>query len=179
LLHNGAAQFDGENMDSPLIGSPEVKRLLTTKQWSTVQETDAARYALSVRLYAATMARGFVRCLAMYNFLRVLYDDHNLAPESGLPWRTGKPPLDTELRKLYISRYGETPAAGTTRLWTEFESQGFPEFEGPANPKLWRRFLVTVAGPATPLELSGLEGLVTGKVHGKDVAVHLPRSWLE
>lgn len=157
LLSDGKAAYDGPT----LVAMPEMKRLLTTKQWSTTNCTPQERKTCN-RIFAAGLAQGFTHCEPMWAFLKGVYTAN----------RGGQVVSDELVREQYIMLNGDLPEFGSCTL-TDLE---FPDFEGGSD--LWKELARVSAGDFDDLEWATACAEPDASVHGADLALHFPRSWV-
>jgi len=157
LIRDNKAVFDGDT----LVACPEIKRLFTTKQWSTSLVTAEQRKTCN-RIFAATLAADFVHMEPLHAFLKSMYDNN-----AGTATVT-----DEMVREQALAYYGYLPEAGVSTLST----MEFPPFEG--GSEAWKDLARVSAGDFTDLEWAVATAPHDQNVHGKDLPTCYPRSWL-
>jgi len=157
LIRDNKAVFDGDD----LVACPEIKRLLTTKQWTTTLATAEERKTCN-RIFAATLATDFTHMEPMHAFLKSMYDNN-----AGTAAVT-----DEMVREQALAYYGYLPEAGVSTL----SSMEFPPFEGGSGA--WKDLARVSAGDFTDLEWAVATAPHDQNVHGGDLATCYPRSWL-
>lgn len=158
LLKDGVAVKDGNEY----VCCPEMKRLLTTKQWTTSSVTPQELKTCN-RIFAATLAADFTRVEPFYAFLKAMYDSN----------QGGKRVADEKVREHYLSVTGELPDY-KTYVMTNIE---FPEFDGTGSEE-WKELARVSCGPFTDLEWARACAQPDHDRHGADLALSFPASWL-
>lgn len=157
LIEDNHVVYDGGEM----VMTPEVRRLVNTKSWSTTDVTPR-ELKTCIRIYASTLAEGFKRVEPMHSFLQAVYDDN----KGGIDVKAEK------VREYYLAMTGELPEAGTVMT----RSVQMPEFEG-ADPDKWKRLLRVSAGDFTDREWADMCHIGTIRMHGADLRTCVPASW--
>jgi hypothetical protein len=158
LLCNGECVYDG----AQVVMTPETKRFLKTKSWTTTQVTPG-ELRTCIRLFAAELGKGFSRVEPMHAFLSAMFNDN-----------PGGCDIDAGVMKeYYLAVHGEVPEANT-KLSARVE---MPEFEGGDSSK-WKRLLRCTAGDFTNAEWATMCHIGTVDVHGADLATSIPAKWL-
>jgi hypothetical protein len=157
LLCDGEVVYDG----GEVVMTPETKRFLKTKSWTTTSVTPN-ELRTCTRLFAANLAEGFKHVEPMHAILRAIYDDN-----------AGGIDIDAQkMREYYLAVHGELPDAGM-KLAANVK---MPEFEG-GDPTKWKRLLRCTAGDFTDREWAEMCHVGTVDVHGADLATSVPASW--
>ena len=143
----------------------EIKRVLTTKMWTTTQ-IPPQDLAICQRAYAATMAEGMKNVEPMYAFFRAMFDDNARGPSRASNGSVAA------LRDLHFRVHG---TAGTDAEVLAMGDIAFPETGVSGND--YRALAAVSAGPFTEAEWSSMSGLTTLEVHGQDLRALCPASW--
>jgi len=157
LIHDSRLVYDGNTM----VMTPEVRRLLNTKSWTTTDVTPQ-ELKTCIRIYAASLAEGFKHVEPMHAFLQAVYDDN----KGGIDVKAEK------VREYILAMSGELPEAGLNVSC----SVQMPVFEG-ADPDKWKRLLRVSAGDFNDREWAEMCHIGTVNVHGADLATCVPASW--
>ena len=157
LIIDSQIVFDG----GEIVMTPEVKRFLNTKSWTTTDVTPQ-ELKTCIRIYAATLAEGFKRVEPIHAFLRAIYDDNS----GGVTVKAEK------VREYILAKTGELPEAGATIS----SVVPFPDFEG-GDPEKWKRLLRASAGHFCDREWAEMCHVGTINVHGADLAACVPAAW--
>jgi len=158
LIKDGVAVKDGDSY----VACPEMKRLLTTKQWTTTSVTPEELKTCN-RIFAATIATGFTRVEPFYAFLRAMYDGN-----SG-----GKNVSDEKVREHYLMMTGELPEHSSCKMG----DVAFPEFDGTGSDE-WKELARAACGDFSDYEWASACAQAAHDRHGADLAVGMPASWL-
>jgi hypothetical protein len=158
LIKDGVAVKDGESY----VACPEMKRLLTTKQWTTTSVTPEELKTCN-RIFAATMATSFTRVEPFYAFLRAMYDGN-----SG-----GKNVSDEKVREHYLMMTGELPEHSSCKM----SDVTFPEFDGTGSDS-WKELARVSCGDFSDYEWASACAQAAHDRHGADLAIGMPASWL-
>lgn len=156
LISDGEVVHDG----GELVMTPEVKRFLTTKSWTTTDVTPQ-ELKTCIQIYAATLAEGFKHVEPIHAFLKAIYDSN----EGGITVKAEK------VREYILAKTGELPSAGATAT-----SMPFPGFEGGDSDK-WKRLLRHSAGDFNDREWAEMSHVGSVDVHGADLAICVPATW--
>jgi hypothetical protein len=156
LISDGKPTFTA---DGDLVAAPPIKRFLQEKAWSTIDCTDAEFHGTMAR-YACEMAKGFRGVGPLYAFCRAMYDDHRRHDCS-------------RVSAAYVKDLEMSTGA-------EFDAEASLIFPPPqvGDEALWKRWATASAGKATDAEWAAMCGVTTLEMHGKDLAVFVPRVWL-
>jgi hypothetical protein len=165
LVRDGQVVFEGTGQNAEPVMFPEVKRLLTTKQWTTFQGTDE-EMAECQRVYACVMAEAFKYCEPMHAFMSSMHRDSLERRRSVVD--------DTRMIDLHLLATGEMP----NRECTGLSQVELPGGEGGARDHNWRELCRVTAGEFSAQEWAGMCGLTTLRLHGADLATIVPRSWV-
>ena len=157
LLHDSEVVYDGGNM----VMTPETKRFLTTKSWTTTMVTPQ-ELKTCIRIFAATLAEGYKHVEPMHAFLQAMYDDN----AGGVDVSAEK------VREYVLATTGALPDAGTK----VGRAVAMPAFEG-ADPDKWKRLLRVSAGEFTDREWADMCHIGTVRMHGADLATCVPATW--
>ncbi len=158
LIKDGIAVKDGDDY----VCCPEMKRLLTTKQWTTSAVTPEELKTCN-RVFAATLAEDFTRVEPFYAFLRAMYDSN----------QGGKQVADEKVREHYLMMTGELPEHKTFVM----SNMKFPEFDG-AGSEEWKELARVSCGDFSDLEWAAACAQPPHDRHGADLAAYFPASWL-
>lgn len=160
LLVNGKAPMS----EGEVICCPEIRRILTTKQWTTMFGTPE-QIKGSMRLYAASMAEEFVDFGPMHAFFRAMHDDSAHCK-------------DFDIRNFRNAYCTATGSMGDDKAVADWLSKlSVPAFRG-SNEELYERLAIVSAGPASPVELAEMSSLTTLQMHGSDLAAFVPKGWV-
>ena len=158
LIRDGVAVKDGDSY----VCCPEMKRLLTTKQWTTSTVTPEELKTCN-RIFAATLATDFTKVEPFYAFLKAMYESN----------AGGKQVTDERVREHYLMMTGELPDHGSVKL----SNIEFPDFDGTGSEE-WKELARVSCGDFTDLEWATACAQPLHDRHGADVASHFPASWL-
>merc|ERR1712066_577447 len=158
LLRDSQAVFDGTRC----VACPEIKRLLTTKQWSTPTITPQEMKTCN-RIFAASLATEFNCVEPMHAFLRSMY----------LSNTGGCAVSDEKVREHYLMMMGELPTHGSA----EMSKLALPEFEG-GDTSAWKDLARVSAGDFSDVEWATACAQPFHDRHGADLAASWPRSWI-
>lgn len=157
LIHDSKIVYDGAEM----VMTPEARRLLNTKSWTTTAVTPA-ELKTCIRVYAASLADGFKRVEPMYAFLNAVFDSNK-----------GGVDVDAQKVKEYLLAVeGEMPEHGRTVNCPI----DMPPFEGGDADK-WKRLLRRTAGDFDEREWAQMCHIGTIDIHGEDLATSVPAEW--
>jgi hypothetical protein len=157
LLCDSKVEYDGGN----IVMTPEVKRFLTTKSWTTTDVTPQ-ELKTCIRIFAATLGEGFKHVEPMHAFLQAVYDDN----AGGIDVSAEK------VREYVLAVSGHLPDAGMTVS----RAIPMPGFEC-GDPDKWKRLLRVSAGDFTDAEWATMCHIGTVRVHGADLALSVPAAW--
>jgi len=161
LLHDNKIVEEGD----AVVMLPEVKRFITTKQWTTsnVAEEDLK---LCNRVFAAVMGTGFRHLEPLWYLCRNIFQAN---AGSKVTLRD-----DSVLREQYMLMTGELPGRG--EAIEELGKIKFPPFEG--GGPFWRILAEVTAGECSDFEWASMCTDMDLRAHGADLAAHFARSWL-
>lgn len=161
LVKDNFAVFQGKTA----VCCPEIKRMLTTKQWTTT-DVNAEQLRMCNRIYAATMAEGFSCIEPMWQFCRGLHDT-NAGADVRLCF--------DQYREYYLTVFGELPGPHTAvKRLTDAQ---FPDLERSDSSGPWRQLAELSAGACTDREWSTMCAPLDTSQHGKDLACSFPPTW--
>lgn len=158
LIKDGKAVRDGD----VLVATPEMKRLLTTKQWSTSKLSPQEQITCN-RIFATTLAYDFTRMEPIYAFLKALADAN----------QGGAHVNDLKMREAYLNLTGDLPDQDSAVLTT----LAFPGFVG-AQSGEWMELARVTVGDFSDVEWATACAMPDIRVHGLDLATQFPRSWV-
>lgn len=163
-----------QDLDGELVCCPEVSRILRDKAWTTQIAPNSGVRKLCMQVYAKAYAEEFTHIPPMYNFMRAIFDDNQLSLAESLTCR--KKVTNAMLREVLLKTTGEMPDDGNKEALAlvagDFPSEG-------ASSTQWRALCEVAAGACTDLEWATACAAPDLRVHGKDLAMHYPKSWLE
>jgi hypothetical protein len=158
LIKDGVAVKDGDSY----VCCPEMKRLLTTKQWTTSAVTPQELKTCN-RIFAATLAVDFTRVEPFYAFLKAMYESN----------QGGKQVTDEKVREHYLMMTGELPEHNSKEL----SNIAFPEFDGTGSEE-WKELARVSCGDFSALEWASACAQAPHDRHGADLAAFFPATWL-
>ena len=161
LLRDGKIVRQGDNV----VMFPEIKRILRDKPWSSTDIPDT-EFHPTVAVYATCMANEFRQFAPMHAFFTAMRNDH-IARGGEVRRNNGM------LRDIYIKMHGEV---GTDEqvLTNVPEPEEFLD-----GGKSYYDLARVHAGDFTAEEISGMCGITTMELHGRDLACMVPASWLK
>jgi hypothetical protein len=157
LISDNKVVYDG----AELVMTPETKRFLNTKAWTSTCVTPQ-ELKTCIRIFAATLAEGFKRVEPMHAFLQAMFDDN-----SG-----GVDVAGEKVREYFLSAHGVLPDASTVMK----ANVRLPEFEG-GDASKWKRLLRASAGDFSDAEWATMCHIGTMQQHGADLATSVPAAW--
>jgi hypothetical protein len=157
LLCDSEAVYDGGN----IVMTPEVKRFIKTKSWTTTNVTPQ-ELKTCIRVFAATLAEGFKSVEPMHAFMQAMYDDN----AGGVDVSAEK------VREYVLATSGHLPDADMKVA----RAVPMPGFEC-GDPAKWKRLMRVCAGDFTDREWADMCHIGTVRVHGADLATSVPASW--
>jgi hypothetical protein len=157
LLCNSKIEYDG----GEIVMTPETKRLLQTKSWTTTSVTPQ-ELKTCIRIYAASLADGFKHVEPMHAFLRAVFEDN-----------AGGVDVKAETVREYVLAVSGVLPEADMKISRNVE---LPGFEG-ADPVKWKRLLTVSAGEFNDREWATMCHIGSVNVHGADLAISVPASW--
>jgi hypothetical protein len=163
LIHDNHAVFEGDK----LVMCPEIKRILTTKQWCTMTGTDDEK-SMCFKVYALAMADLYVDVPPMYMFMKEMYERNvNASAVVG----------DDKQRELCMLINGVLPEHHSQEMMSFVSEQTFPVM-GPGGNN-WTELCRASAGNFTDLEWATCNAQPNFHQHGADLRLHFPASWTD
>jgi len=157
LLCDSEVMYDGGMM----VMTPETKRFLNTKSWSSTNVTPQ-ELKTCIRIFAASLAEGFKRVEPMHAFMQAMYDDN-----------AGGVDVSAEtVREYVLATTGYLPDPDMVIA----RAVPMPGFEC-GDPSLWKRLLRVSAGDFTDREWADMCHIGSMRVHGADLATSVPAAW--
>jgi len=143
------------------VMTPETKRFLKTKAW-TASTVTPQELKTCIRIFAATLAQGYVHVEPMHAFLKAMYDDN-----------AGGVDVDaSKVREYILAATGKLPEHNQVVA----ANVPFPHFEGGCAYN-WKRLLRVAAGEFQEREWALMCHIGSMQQHGADLATSVPASW--